>query len=39
MTDRPERAPWGFRIVVTLAVAYLLLRVLQIGGWAIDWIV
>ena len=38
MTGREERTPWGFRIVVAVAAAYLLLRVVQIGGWAIDWI-
>ena len=39
MTDRSEeRAPWGFRIIVGLAVAYLVLRFVQVGGWIADWL-
>ncbi len=28
-----EQGPWGFRIVVGLAAAYLVLRFVQIGAW------
>lgn len=33
-----ERAPWGFRIIVGLAVAYVVLRLVQMAGWLVDWI-
>ncbi len=33
-----ERAPWGFLAVVALAVLYLALRLVQMAGWLIDWV-
>ncbi len=33
-----ERAPWGFLVVVGLAVLYLALRLVQMAGWLIDWL-
>ncbi len=28
-----QRTPWGFRVMVGLAAAYLVLRFVQIGAW------
>ncbi len=33
-----ERAPWGFLIVIGLAVLYLGLRLVQMAGWLVDWL-
>ncbi len=30
--------PVGFIIMVTLASLYLILRFVQMAGWAIDWL-
>ncbi len=30
--------PIGFIIMVTLASLYLILRLVQMAGWAIDWL-
>lgn len=36
MTETRTRTPWGFRIVVGLAAAYLLLRFVEIGAWIVE---
>ena len=36
--EEPARSPWGFRIIVTLAALYLLLRLVQVAGWVVDWL-
>lgn len=30
--------PVGFIVMVTLAAIYVILRLVQMAGWAIDWL-
>ncbi len=33
-----ERTPLGFKVFAGFAIAYVILRVVQMVGWGIDWL-
>ncbi len=38
VVEADERTPWGFVVFVVLAALYVLLRLIQMAGWLIDWV-
>ncbi len=36
--DESQPAPVGFKIFLAIAALYLLLRLVQMAGWLLDWI-
>ena len=37
-SDEELKWPIGFIVIVTLATLYVVLRLVQMAGWAIDWL-
>ncbi len=33
-----EPTPLGFKVIAGLAIAYVILRIIQMVGWSIDWL-